>query len=100
MIPRLIVVFENLLWYSRLIVIVPVVGSIAMGFAAVYLATVQTLSVFTHLGGVVEVASSTRNLDEVTNELLAAVIKAADIYLLAAILLIFGLGLYELFIDR
>ena len=98
--PRLTAVVENLLWYSRLVVIVPVIGSIAMGFAAVYLATVEALAVFTHLGGVVEAAGNLANFDKVANELLAAIIKAADVYLLAAILLIFGLGLYELFIDR
>ena len=98
--PRLTAVVENLLWYSRLVVIVPVIGSIAMGFAAVYLATVEVLAVFTQLGGVVEAAGNLANFDKVANELLAAIIKAADVYLLAAILLIFGLGLYELFIDR
>jgi len=98
--PRLTAVVENLLWYSRLVVIVPVIGSIAMGFAAVYLATVEVLAVFTQLGGVVEAAGNLANFDKVVNELLAAIIKAADVYLLAAILLIFGLGLYELFIDR
>jgi len=90
--------FEYALWSSRLIVLVPVVVSIALSFAAVYLATVEAISVLTHLSTVVELGIQTTGGIEAANNLLATIIKATDIYLLAAILLIFGLGLYELFV--
>lgn len=97
---RLERVFENILWYSRVIMLVPVVASIVLGIAAVCIATVEAISVVTHLGAILGAGANIAIGGETTNSLLASIISAVDVYLLAAILLIFGFGLYELFIGQ
>jgi len=91
---------ERVLWASRLVMVVPVVCSILMSFAALYLATVDTLSVLGRLAAysAPDLAAAARS--EMNKKIVTTLIKAVDLYLLAAILLIFGLGLYELFIGK
>ncbi len=89
--------FEHALWLSRLVVVVPVVASVVMAVAAFYLGTVDVVYLVTHLGAYADV-TTTHAVARAT--LLAAIIRAVDDYLLAAILLIVALGLYELFIGK
>lgn len=90
--------FERALWLSRLVVVVPVIASVVMAFAAFYLGTVDAVYVVTHLGSYAD--PNATNYAANRAKLVTTIIKAVDVYLLAAILLIFALGLYELFIGK
>src|SRR5512143_1254821 len=92
--------FERVLWQSRLVVIVAVVASAFLALGAFYMATVDVVVL---LGNLLPYASPA--LDPTAREALreatvAGIVKAVDGYLIAAIVLIFALGLYELFINK
>lgn len=89
--------FERALWLSRLVVVVPVVACVVMAVSAFYLGTVDVVYLVAHLASYAD-ASATHTTERAT--LLSAIIRAVDDYLLAAILFIVALGLYELFIGR
>jgi uncharacterized membrane protein YqhA len=88
--------FERALWATRFVILVPVICSVLLAFAALYIASVEAFYVVGHLSGFTggRADGSTSAL-----ALLAKVIQTFDIYLIAAALLIFALGLYELFIS-
>lgn len=88
--------FEKILWNSRLVVLVAVVASLLVSFAMFYVATVDVV-------GIAERVASYRpgpEVDERRADLIRAVVEVVDGYLLATIMLIFALGLYELFVSR
>lgn len=92
--------FELILWNSRMVVLSAVIASLAASIAMFYLSTVDTWYMIVHLG---EYASS--HLDHMAKQALrtesiALVVEILDGYLLAAVMLIFSLGLYELFISK
>lgn len=92
--------FEWLIWESRLVVIAAVVASLAAAIGLFYMATVDAYYMLSHLA---HYASSA--LDQGARAALRAgtvthVVEIVDGYLLATVLLIFGLGLYELFISK
>ncbi len=92
--------FEFLLWESRFAVIFAVIASIFTAFAMFYIATVDAYYVMTHLA---EYASPSLNAVErsvLRGETVTHIVEIIDGYLLATVLLIFALGLYELFISR
>jgi uncharacterized membrane protein YqhA len=96
---KLEAIFEFILWESRFVVLFAVIASMITSFAMFYLATVDAYYLVVHLG---EYASKT--LDEVARNdfrarTVAHVVEIIDGYLLATVLLIFSLGLYELFIS-
>jgi uncharacterized membrane protein YqhA len=97
---RLERLFERVLWLSRLVVVLPVVASVALACAAFYLGTVDDIYVLAHLGSYANVAASAGTRAATRAALLGTIIKAVDIYLVAAVLLIFALGLYRLFIGK
>jgi len=92
--------FERVLWQSRLVVVIAVIASAFLALGAFYMATVDVVVL---LGNLMPYASPT--LDPAARETLreatvAGIVKAVDGYLIAAIVLIFALGLYELFINK
>lgn len=93
-------VFERLLWSSRLIVLVAVVASIVVSLAMFYVASVDVVDVLRHVSHYHEAAADPETRLAARSTALAHVVEVVDGYLLAAIMLIFGLGLYELFISR
>lgn len=95
---KLEALFEKLLWQSRLVVLVAVVASLLVAFAMFY---VSTLDVWTLLGHILHYHDSTVDARAgVRSAIVAHVVEVVDGYLLATIMLIFALGLYELFISR
>lgn len=93
-------IFERVLWDSRLVVLLAVVASIAVGIAMFYIATVDAWYVLSHL-----VDYSSAQLDATAraglrSATIAHVVEIIDGYLLGTVLLIFALGLYELFISK
>ena len=97
---RLERLFERVLWLSRLVVVIPVVAGVVLACAAFFLGTVDVVYVLAHEGSYADLAASAGTRATTRATLLGSIIKAVDIYLVAAVLLIFALGLYELFIGR
>ncbi len=93
-------IFEKVLWNSRMIVLSAVVASLATAVAVFYMATVDAVYMISHL---LDYASPGLSVDErmgLRAETVTHVVEIIDGYLLATVLLIFALGLYELFISK
>lgn len=90
-------IFEWLLWESRIIVIIPVVASI---LSAIAMTIMGTVDLFRSLKKIFAVFSDSAGFHETYTKMLVSVVSAMDLYLIATVLLIFGIGLYELFIGR
>ena len=90
---------EGSLWNSRFVIFLAVLGSLFASFAIFYMATVDVVLLVQHT---VHYADS-----DLTNEArkllhdstVSHIVEVVDGYLLAVVLLIFSLGLYELFIS-
>jgi len=90
--------FETCLWQSRWLTLVAVMASLAV---AVTICIVATSDVVWLLAGLPDYLVATGEpREELRLAMTGEAVKALDSYLLAIILLIFGLGLYELFIDK
>jgi uncharacterized membrane protein YqhA len=92
-------VFEGVLWNSRFVIITAVIGSLLAGFAIFYMATVDVANLFMHAmhyanSGLTDEARKALHDSTVTH-----IVEVVDGYLLATVMLIFSLGLYELFIS-
>jgi uncharacterized membrane protein YqhA len=91
-------IFEAILWDSRFVVIAAVITSLATSLAMFYIATADAFFMISHLGEYIsDIPPETRNALRATT--VTHVVEIIDGYLLATILLIFALGLYELFIS-
>jgi len=91
--------FESLLWNSRFVVVVAVLASIAAALGVFYVVTVDVVYAIVHLLDYASPAMSEAARQEVRNNTLTHVVEAVDGYLLATVLIIFALGLYELFVS-
>ncbi len=92
-------IFEGVLWNSRFVIISAVIGSLLAGFAIFYMATVDVANLFMHVmhyadSGLTDEARKVLHDNTVTH-----IVEVVDGYLLATVMLIFSLGLYELFIS-
>jgi uncharacterized membrane protein YqhA len=92
--------FEGALWHSRLVVIVAVVASVLVGIGVFYMTTVDTVIMLSHLAQYADPSLTTELRTSLRLSLVAEVVAIVDGYLLAAILLILALGLYELFVNK
>jgi uncharacterized membrane protein YqhA len=91
--------FEGALWNSRFVILAAVIGSLLAGFAIFYMATVDVVYLFDHA-----LHYADRNLTDEARKALhdgtvSHIVEVVDGYLLATVMLIFSLGLYELFIS-
>ena len=93
-------VFETLLWNSRFVVIVAVVVSLLTSFAMFYMASVDAFYLVSHLGDYLSADLIGEARKDFRAETVTHVVEVIDGYLLATVLLIFSLGLYELFISK
>lgn len=95
---KLETVFEGFLWQSRLIVIAAVLISLISSIAMFYMATVDAGFMISHLLDYPSLTSAERV--DMRSSTITHVVELIDGYLLATVLLIFALGLYELFISK
>ncbi len=91
---------ERVLLGSRFLVLVGVLASLAAAVAVLYMAAVDTVVLVSHAlhyagPGATPEAQAAMRLSALTH-----VVEIVDGFLLAAFLIIFGLGLYELFISK
>jgi uncharacterized membrane protein YqhA len=92
--------FESFLWKSRLIVVAAVIASLLTGIGVFYIATVDAWFLLVHLLDYASPALDAAARAQLRSESIAHVVEIVDGYLLATVLLIFALGLYELFISK
>ncbi len=92
--------FERVLWQSRLLVVVAVAASAFLALGAFYMATVDVVVLLGNLAPYASPALDPEARGALREATVAGIVKAVDGYLIAAIVLIFGLGLYELFVNK
>ena len=92
--------FESALWNSRFVVLFAVVASLATAFVMFFVATVDAWFLVGHMFEYLsaELVGEERAVFRSTT--VTHVVEIIDGYLLGTVLLIFALGLYELFISR
>jgi uncharacterized membrane protein YqhA len=90
--------FEQLLWNSRLVTLVAVVASLAVALVMFYIATADVVFLIREVLTYASLATADRH--HLHLAIVAHVAEIVDGYLFATILIIFALGLYELFISK
>lgn len=91
-------IFESILWNSRFVVLFAVVASLIMAFGIFYVTSVDVYYTLAHLTHYAELNDAGRA--ELKSQTVAHVVGSVDGFLLGTIMLIFSLGLYELFISK
>lgn len=89
--------FEKILWESKAIIILAVISSI---IAALILTLTGTYDIFLVFREMLHALSNNNTYENFHKEAIAHIISAIDAYLISTVLLIFGFGLYELFISK
>ena len=92
--------FECLLWGSRHVVLVAVIGSSIVSIGMFFVATVDVVRLTVHMGDYANSKVSVDDHEDLRTKTVAHIVEVIDGYLLATIMLIFAFGLYELFISR
>jgi uncharacterized membrane protein YqhA len=91
--------FQWLLWNSRYVIIVAVVASMVVALAVFVLAAADVFTLFGYLHEYLTDFDGT-HAEHARAHVLTSIVGFLDAVLFAAILFIFALGLYELFIGR
>jgi len=91
--------FEAVLWNSRFVVMLAVLGSVVAALALFWITSVDVFYSISHVLGYADAAISEEVRRGVRDNAVTHVVELVDGYLLAAFMLIFALGLYELFIS-
>src|SRR3990167_2620597 len=91
--------FEGVLWNSRFVILSAVIGSLLAGFAIFYMATVDVVSLFGHALHYADSGLTAEARKALHDSTVSHIVEVVDGYLLATVMLIFSLGLYELFIS-
>ncbi len=92
--------FEGFLWSSRLVVMVAVLASLAASFSMFYLASADTWYMVSHLLHYASPELDAAGRAALRSSTITHVVEIVDGFLLATVMLIFALGLYELFISK
>ncbi len=90
-------IIEWILWKSRLFVIFAVLASV---FSSLVLIILATYDIFLMIFDIASALGQKTVIYELQKTVIARIIGAVDLYLIATVLLIFGIGLYELFISK
>jgi uncharacterized membrane protein YqhA len=91
-------VFERMLWSSRLIVLVAVIASLVAAVGVMFMVSVDAWEMIIHVWSYATLTGEQKV--ELRGDTITHVVEIIDGYLLATVLLIFALGLYELFISK
>ena len=91
--------FEGSLWNSRFVILAAVLGSLFAGFAIFYMATVDVVYLVSHALHYADPDMTEEARKLLHDRTVTHIVEVVDGYLLATVLLIFSLGLYELFIS-
>ena len=91
--------FEGALWRSRYVVLFAVISSMAAGFAIFYMATVDVVYLISHIFHYADPSLAADARKVLHDETITHIVEVVDGYLLATFMLIFALGMYELFVS-
>jgi uncharacterized membrane protein YqhA len=91
-------IFERLLWNSRLLTLIAVIASVVVAIVMFYIATTDVVFLIHDVLKYPGLPDMARRHEHAA--IVAQVAEIVDGYLFAAILVIFALGLYELFISK
>lgn len=91
--------FEKALWSGRFVVVIAVVASMAAATAIFYMATVDVAYLIGHMLHYADPALSDEGRKLIHDQTITHVVEVVDGYLLATFMLIFALGMYELFVS-
>ncbi len=91
--------FEGSLWNSRFVIFLAVLGSLFASFAIFYMATVDVVLLVQHTFHYADASMTDEARKVLHDSTVSHIVEVVDGYLLAVVLLIFSLGLYELFIS-
>jgi len=92
--------FEGILWGSRYIVLLPVVFSLLIALSLFIMATVDTVLLIGRLFAYFDTSLTVSARSTLQVNTISDVVGALDVYLIAALMLLVSLGLYELFVAR
>jgi len=92
-------VFEGALWRSRYMVVFAVLASMAAALIVMYMATVDVVYLVKHVWHYADNGLAAEARKVLHDETITHVVEVVDGYLLSTFMLIFSLGLYELFIS-
>ncbi len=92
-------IFEGALWRSRYVVFFAVLASLAASLAIFYMATVDVGYLVMHMVHYADPGLTNETRKALHDETITHVVEVVDGYLLATVMLIFALGMYELFIS-
>ena len=90
---------EGSLWNSRFVIFLAVLGSLFASFAIFYMATVDVVLLVQHTFHYADAGMADEARKALHDSTVSHIVEVVDGYLLAVVLLIFSLGLYELFIS-
>jgi uncharacterized membrane protein YqhA len=97
MIKSLEAFIEKIIWQSRLVIFFAVVASIVSAVVMVFLGCYEVFYVVKSSGGFL---SGRESYEVFQRASLTKFVSAIDSFLISTVLLIFGIGLYELFISK
>src|SRR5271156_1601058 len=92
-------IFKSALWNSRIIVVVAVIASVAAAFTMFYIATVDVYYLIGHALNYASFDLTAEARKALHDDTITHVVEVVDGYLLALVMLIFSLGMYELFVS-
>ena len=92
--------FERALWDSRLLMVIAVVASLLLAAGTFYLALVDLVYFFGLVADYGSLGTGIAERNELRAEVITAIVKVLDGFLICAILIIAALGLYELFVNK
>lgn len=92
--------FEGILWRSRYVVVFAVIASMAATIGIFYMVTADVVYMIEHLVHYTSPELSAEARQVLHAETITHIVEVVDGYLLATVMLIFSLGLYELFISE
>lgn len=92
--------FEKALWKSRLVVLIAVVASAALALGLFYISTVDAVYLLAKLRVYASPGLDDAARAALRDQAVGGVVKTVDGYIIAAILFVFALGMYELFVNK
>ena len=91
--------FEGALWNSRFVVVVAVIASMVAAVTMLYVTTVDLWYAVLHVVHYADPSLTAEVRKALHDDTVTHIVEVVDGYLLATVMLIFALGLYELFVS-
>jgi uncharacterized membrane protein YqhA len=97
-------IFQNFIWESKVMIVIPVflgiLSALIMILFGLYDVCYSLYTLVDLFGAVLKWKTSTVAVDILTKDVMSHIIASVDAFLIATVLLIFSIGLYELFINK